>query len=63
MSVYIVAAAHAGALAGCADPYYPRYGGSQTDYSPSGYNYYPGRYGYPANYNYRSTTWDTQARL
>ena len=56
------------AVGGCADPYYPRYGNSQSYYSPSGYSYpatysYPVSYSYPANYNYpsnynRSTAWD-----
>ena len=71
---YIVAIATlAGAVAACADPYYPRYGNSQSYYSPSGYSYpansypasyrYPVSYSYPANYNYpsnynRSTAWD-----
>jgi hypothetical protein len=52
---YIVAAgALAVALAGCGDPYYPRYGNSQSYYSPSGYSYYPASYGYssPASYSY-----------
>jgi hypothetical protein len=50
------------AVAGCADPYYPRSGYSQTYYSPSGYsspaNYssYPAGSGYyPARYGYGST--------
>jgi len=61
------------AVAGCADPYYPRYGNSQSSYPSSGYSYpansypasyrYPASYSYPANYNYpsnynRSTAWD-----
>jgi hypothetical protein len=63
---YIVAIATL-SVAGCADPYYPRYGNSQSYYSPSGYSYpansYPVSYSYPANYNYpsnynRSTAWD-----
>jgi len=52
----------AGALVGCADPYYPRSGYSQTYYSPSGYSYpanyssYPAGSGYyPARYGYGST--------
>ena len=55
-------------VAGCADPYFPRYGNSQSYSSPSGYSYpasyrYPVSYSYPANYNYpsnynRSTAWD-----
>src|ERR1700682_4726490 len=54
---YIVAIATlAAAVAGCADPYYPRYGNSQTYYSQSGYSYpansYPVSYSYPANYSY-----------
>jgi hypothetical protein len=50
------------AVAGCADPYYPRSGYSQTYYSPSGYSYpanyssYPAGSGYyPARYGYGST--------
>jgi hypothetical protein len=38
------AAALAVALAGCGDPYYPRYGNSQPYYSPSGYGYAPSDY-------------------
>ena len=54
---YIVAAAAlAATLAGCGDPYYPRYGYSQP--SPSGYSYAPSGYAYvPASdssYNSRS---------
>ena len=60
---YIVAIATlAGAVAGCADPYYPRSGYSQTYYSPSGYSYpanyssYPSGSGYyPTRYGYGST--------
>jgi hypothetical protein len=50
------AAALAVALAGCGDPYYPRYGNSQSYYSPSGYNYYsaPASYSYPSAYSYNS---------
>jgi hypothetical protein len=45
---YIVAIATlAGAVAGCADPYYPRSGYSQGYNYPSGYSYYP-----PPNYSY-----------
>jgi hypothetical protein len=51
------------AVAGCADPYYPRSGYSQTYYSPSGYSspanyssagsgYYPARYGYGSTGDY-----------
>ena len=49
---YIVAAAGlALALAGCADPYYPRYGTSQSYYAPSGYTYAPADYRYaPSGY-------------
>ena len=49
---YIVAAAGlAVALAGCGDPYYPRYGTSQSYYSPSGYTYAPADYSYtPSGY-------------
>jgi hypothetical protein len=44
---YIVAAAAlAVALTGCGDPYYPRYGNSQSYYAPSGYNYAPPGYSY-----------------
>ncbi len=61
--IYIVAIATlAGAVAGCADPYYPRSGYSQTYYSPSGYSYpanyssYPSGSGYyPTRYGYGST--------
>jgi hypothetical protein len=51
---YIVAAAAlAVALAGCGDPYYPRYGYSQSYYAPSGYNYAPSGYSYaPPGYSY-----------
>ncbi len=61
---YIVAIATlaGAAVAGCADPYYPRSGYSQTYYSPSGYSYpanyssYPAGSGYyPARYGYGST--------
>ena len=69
---YVVAIATL-SVAGCADPYYPRYGNSQSSYPSSGYSYpansypasyrYPASYSYPANYNYpsnynRSTAWD-----
>jgi hypothetical protein len=51
---YIVAAtALAVALTGCGDPYYPRYGSSQSYYAPSGYNYAPPGYNYaPSGYTY-----------
>jgi hypothetical protein len=51
---YIVAAATlAVALTGCGDPYYPRYGYSQSYYAPSGYNYAPSGYNYaPSGYSY-----------
>jgi hypothetical protein len=63
---YIVAIATlAGAVAGCADPYYPRSGYSQANNYPSGYSYpanynsfpagsgyYPTRYGYGSNGDY-----------
>ena len=51
---YIVAAAAlAVALTGCGDPYYPRYGYSQSYYAPSGYNYAPSGYSYaPPGYSY-----------
>jgi hypothetical protein len=42
------AAALVVALAGCGDPYYPRYGYSQSYYSPSGYGYAPSGYAYVA---------------
>ena len=56
---YIVAIATL-AVAGCADPYYPRYGNSQSYYSPSGYSYYPppNYSSSPPSYAYRSTAWD-----
>ena len=51
---YIVAAATlAVALTGCGDPYYPRYGYSQSYYAPSGHNYAPSGYSYaPPGYSY-----------
>jgi hypothetical protein len=51
---YIVAAATlAVALTSCGDPYYPRYGYSQSYYAPSGYNYAPSGYNYaPSGYSY-----------
>jgi hypothetical protein len=51
---YIVAAAGlAVALTGCGDPYYPRYGNSQSYYTPSGYNYAPSGYNYaPSGYSH-----------
>ena len=51
---YVVAAvALAVALTGCGDPYYPRYGYSQSYYAPSGYNYAPSGYSYaPPGYSY-----------
>ena len=60
---YIVAIATlAGAVAGCADPYYSRSGYSQGYSYPSGYSYpanyssYPGGSGYyPTRYGYGST--------
>lgn len=57
---YIVAVATlAGAVAGCADPYYPRSGYSQSYYYPSGYSYYPPpSHSYPPGYTYRSSAWD-----
>ena len=49
----VTAAALAVALAGCGDPYYPRYGNSQSYYTPSGYNYAPSGYSYaPPGYSY-----------
>ena len=45
---YVVAIATlAGAVTGCADPYYPRSGYSQSYNYPSGYSY-----SQPANYSY-----------
>jgi len=57
VSYTVAAAALTLALAGCGDPYYPRYGSSQSYYSPSGYSYYPGGYGYSpsASYGYPAT--------
>ena len=60
---YIVAIATlAAAVAGCADPYYPRSGYSQGYNYPSGYSYpanyssYPAGSGYyPTRYGYGST--------
>ena len=44
---YIAAAAAlAVALAGCGEPYYPRYGNSQSYYSQSGNGYAPSGYSY-----------------
>ena len=61
----------AGTLAGCADPYYPRYGYSQSyaypSYSPAvAVTYYPAAtytttypaYSYPTSYAYNSAGWD-----
>ena len=42
----VAAATLAVALAGCGDPYYPRYGYSQSYYAPSGYSYAPPGYSY-----------------
>jgi hypothetical protein len=52
--IYIAAtAALAGAVAGCADPYYPRYGYSQGYYYPSSTRYYQQpAYAYPPAYTY-----------
>ena len=63
---YVVAIATL-AVAGCADPYYPRYGNTQgyayqSNYSsnygsssyPVGSGYYPTRYGYGSTSDYRS---------
>jgi hypothetical protein len=67
VSFIVAIATLAGAVAGCADPYYPRSGYSQTYYSPSGYSYSPAGYSYypppnysssPPSYAYRSTAWD-----
>ncbi len=66
VSFIVAIATLAGAVASCADPYYPRSGYSQT-YSPSGYSYYPAGYSYypppnysssPPSYAYRSTARD-----
>lgn len=70
----VVAAALAGAVAGCGDPYYPNYGYSQATYypsaysypsgyyAPSSYTYYPSTYSYssypPGYYGYRTSSWD-----
>jgi hypothetical protein len=61
VSYIVAAAALAGTLAGCADPYYPRYGYSQayyqppqTYYQPSGYSYYPSGYYARSGYAYDS---------
>jgi hypothetical protein len=58
VSYIVAAAALAGALAGCQDPYYSRYGNSQG-YAPSypaNYSSYPGQSGYyPTRYGYGST--------
>ncbi|MGZ3340688.1 MAG: hypothetical protein ACXU9B_12975 [Reyranella sp.] len=49
----VAAAALAVALAGCGDPYYPRYGYSQSSYAPAGYSYAPSGYSYaPPGYSY-----------
>ena len=48
-----LAAALAGAVAGCTDPYYPRSGYSQASYYPSGYSYPTGYYA-PSGYSYYS---------
>ena len=52
---YIVAIATLGAVAGCADPYYPRSGYSQSYTYPSGYSYPGGSGYYPTRYGYGST--------
>jgi len=62
VSNIIIAAALAGSVAGCADPYYPRDGYSQASYYPSGYSYPssnssygPSAYTYhPSSYSYSS---------
>ena len=61
VSTIVAAATLAGALGGCADPYYPRYGYSQAYYYPSSYSYYPAPVTYtyyparyPASYGYSS---------
>ena len=46
VSYIVAAAALAVALTGCGDPYYPRYGNSQSYYTPAGYNYAPSDYAY-----------------
>ncbi len=51
VSHIVAAAGLAVALAGCGDPYYPRYGTSQSYYAPSGYTYAPADYRYaPSGY-------------
>jgi hypothetical protein len=55
---YIVATAVlAVAVTGCADPYFLRYGYSESYFSPSSYSYYPASYSYssPAIYSYPAT--------
>lgn len=60
---YAIAAALAGTVAGCAQPYYYDRGygyGPNYAYAPSGYNY-PSRYGYssyPADRSYYTSKWD-----
>jgi hypothetical protein len=49
-----VAAALALALAGCGEPYYPRYGNSQSYYGPSGYGYAPSVPANNSSYSSRS---------
>jgi hypothetical protein len=60
VSYIVAAAALAVALTGCGDPYSPRYGNSESYFSPSGYSYHPAsnssysatyNYGYSGNYN------------
>jgi len=60
VSRIVAALAVGGALAGCADSYYPRYGYSQGYYQPPSYSY-PASYShYPSGY-YRSTAYDTRS--
>jgi hypothetical protein len=65
----VAAAVLAGTLAGCADPYYGRYGYSQSYaystspavavayYPTTSYTTYPA-YTYPTGYTYNSARWD-----
>lgn len=68
VSYIVAAAALAGALGGCANPYYPRSGYSQSYYQQPSYGYYQqpsyGYYQQPGysysqpSYAYRSSAWD-----
>ena len=61
VSCIVAAAALAGALAGCSNSYYPRYGYSQSYYQqPS--SSYPGGYSYyPSGYDNRSTAYNSRS--